>query len=98
VTCHRTCPPASMTELEGAAPLRQCPRVFCEAQRAIFFGNENQHHRITFNRTTAFPQSGLYIMSQGPTNVGAHWPADQEDVLNASRDRRKRLEGMPNWI
>jgi hypothetical protein len=20
-----------------------------------------------------------------PTNVGAHWPADQEDVLNASR-------------
>ena len=33
-------------------------------------------------------------MSQEPTNVGAHWPADQEGVLIASRCGR--LDDMLN--
>ncbi|KAF8481652.1 hypothetical protein DFH94DRAFT_403588 [Russula ochroleuca] len=35
-------------------------------------------------------------MSQGPTKVGAHWPADQEGGLNASRCRH--LDDMLNRI
>src|ERR1700679_2470567 len=59
----------------------------CFVRLSERFGNKNQHPKITprkprrFSDGPGFPQSEL--MSQGPTNVGAHWPADQEDVVES---------------
>jgi hypothetical protein len=89
----------------GAAPwqkaLRRCAAASAQWSSISTFRNKNQRPKITFRKPRRFSEGPGFpqpeLMSQGPTKVSARWPADQDVVLNASRDQCKLLEGMPNW-
>jgi hypothetical protein len=70
----RTPSGASMTESEGGLP------GGVSWGSAMVFGSKDRHpgpKSLSESHRVSAKALGLEPMSQGPTNVGAHWPADQ---------------------